>query len=120
MATEVVEDQEDKLEAEATIVWLSELSFNAASVDEMVAVVLGVVLALDSSSSSSMSGSWESDGLGRDICLGGNGGGFRNPAFEVVVKDVLRLLLVTEVLLDSEEATQVGTSEGHLQQEMDY
>lgn len=56
VATEVVEDQEDKLEAEATIVWLS-VSFNAASVDEMVAVVLGVVLALDSSSSSSMSGS---------------------------------------------------------------
>lgn len=116
MATEVVEDQEDKLEAEATIVWLS-VSFNTASVDEMVAVVLGV---LDSSSSSSMSGSWESDGLGRDICLGGKGGGFRNPAFEVVVKDVLGLLLATEVLLDSEEATQVGTSEGHLQQEMDY
>ena len=111
MATEVVEDQEDKLEAEATI-GLS-VSFDAASVDEMVVVVLGVVLALDSSSSSSMSGSWESDGLGRDICLGGNGGGFRNP-FEVdtvVVKDVLGLA----VLLDSEEATQVGTSEGHLQ-----
>ena len=55
VATEVVEDQEDKLEAEATI-GLS-VSFDAASVDEMVVVVLGVVLALDSSSSSSMSGS---------------------------------------------------------------
>lgn len=55
VATEVVEDQEDRLEAEATI-GLS-VSFDAASVDEMVVVVLGVVLALDSSSSSSMSGS---------------------------------------------------------------
>ena len=45
-----------------------------------------------------------------DICLGGNGGGFRNP-FEVVVILVLALVIV----VDSDEATQVGTSEGHLQ-----
>ena len=116
VATEAVEDQEDKLEAEATI-WPVILRLAAA------ASAGGV----DSSSSSSMSGSWGA-GLGRDICLGGNGGGFRgNPlAVTVVVVMILAWLdavgmIVGVTTVDSEaEAThEVGTSEGHLQDKID-
>lgn len=114
VATEAVEDQEERLDAEATSL------FDLKSTSEKFAELPEVVLGVDSSSSSSMSGSWFG-GLGRDICLGGRGGGFRNPlvaVVEVVDGGVLVVILVLAVIIDvdSEEATQVlGTSEGHLQ-----
>ena len=118
MATEAVEDQEERFEAEATNFEASGSNVTSEKLtSELPEVkVFGVA---DSSSSSSMSGSWFKGGLGSDICLGGNGGGFRNPdvaTFEVDIDVFDDVAVVIVVELDSDEATHVlGTSEGHLQ-----
>lgn len=80
---------------------------------DRVCFVGGVIVADSSSSTSSISGNAGSLGRGgHDICLGGNGGGFRKS--DGTAEKMLVVVVVIETA-PPEHSGEVGTSEDHLQ-----